>query len=46
VKTERLVVQVEPAVKKAVLDYSKKSGVPLSEFVRRAIQEALKKVKS
>jgi len=44
-KTERIVVQVEPTLKKALEDYSKESGVPVSEFVRRAIIEALKKVK-
>ena len=44
-KTERIVVQVEPALKKALEDYFKESGVRVSEFVRRAIIEALKKVK-
>ena len=44
-KSERIVVQVEPALKKALEDYSKESGVLVSEFVRRAIIEALKKVK-
>lgn len=44
-KSERLVVQVEPKLKEALEQYSKTSGVPISEFVRRAIVEALKKVK-
>jgi Ribbon-helix-helix domain len=44
-KSERLVVQVEPKLKEALERYSKTSGVPISEFVRRAIVEALKKVK-
>ena len=44
-KSERLVVQVEPKLKEALERYSKTSGVPISEFVRRAIMEALKKVK-
>jgi hypothetical protein len=43
-KDERLVVQVEPRLKKALMAYSKESGVPVSEFVRRALVEALKKV--
>jgi hypothetical protein len=43
-KTERLVVQLEPALKKALMSYSQKSGVPISEFVRRALTEALRKV--
>jgi hypothetical protein len=44
-KSERLVVQMEPKLKEALEQYSKTSGVPISEFVRRAIVEALKKVK-
>jgi len=44
-KSERLVVQVEPKLKEALERYSKTSGVPISEFVRRAIVEALKKAK-
>jgi post-segregation antitoxin (ccd killing protein) len=44
-KTERLVVQVEPSVKKALEARSKATGVPISEFVRRTIAEALKKSK-
>lgn len=44
-KSERLVVQVEPALKKALESFTQESGVPISEFVRRAIMEALKKVK-
>jgi len=44
-KSERLVVQMEPKLKEALERYSKQSGVPISEFVRRAISEALKKVK-
>jgi len=44
-KTERLVVQVEPSVKKALEARSKLTGVPISEFVRRTIAEALKKSK-
>ena len=43
-KEDRLVVQVEPGLKKALHDYSKESGVPISEFVRRALVEALRKV--
>jgi hypothetical protein len=43
-KDERLVVQVELNLKKALMVYSKESGVPVSEFVRRALVEALKKV--
>jgi len=42
-KSERLVVQMEPKLKEALEQYSKTSGVPISEFVRRAIVEALKK---
>ena len=44
-KSERLVVQMEPKLKEALEHYSKTSGVPISEFVRRAIAQALKKVK-
>ena len=44
-KSERLVVQMEPKLKETLEQYSKTSGVPISEFVRRAIVEALKKVK-
>jgi len=44
-KSERLVVQMEPKLKEALERYSKTSGVPISEFVRRAIVEALKKAK-
>jgi hypothetical protein len=44
-KSERLVVQMEPKLKEALEQYSKTSGVPISEFVRRTIVEALKKVK-
>jgi predicted HicB family RNase H-like nuclease len=43
-KNERLVVQVEPSLKKALMAYSKESGVPISEFIRRVLVEALKKV--
>ncbi len=43
-KDERLVVQVELSLKKALMAYSKESGVPISEFVRRALIDALKKV--
>ncbi len=42
-KTERLVVQLEPALKKALEARSKQTGVPISEFVRRTLVEALKK---
>jgi hypothetical protein len=45
-KSERIVVQVEPTLKKALEDYSKESGVPVSEFVRRAIAQALKALKT
>jgi metal-responsive CopG/Arc/MetJ family transcriptional regulator len=45
-KSERIVVQVEPTLKKALEDYSKESGVPVSEFVRRAIVQALKALKT
>jgi hypothetical protein len=44
-KSERLVVQVEPTLKKQLEEYSERSGVLMSEFIRRAIVEALKKVK-
>jgi len=43
-KDERLVVQVEPSLKKALMSYSKETGVPVSEFIRRVLVEALKKV--
>jgi hypothetical protein len=43
-KNERLVVQVEPSLKKALMAYSKESGFPISEFIRRVLVEALKKV--
>ena len=43
-KSERLVVQMEPKLKVALEQYSKISGVPISEFVRRALVEALKRV--
>jgi hypothetical protein len=43
-KNERLVVQVEPSLKKALMAHSKETGVPVSEFIRRVIVEALKKV--
>ena len=42
-KSERLVVQVEPALKKQLERYSEQSGVLMSEFIRRAIVEALKR---
>ena len=42
-KDQRLVIQVEPSLKKALTKHSKESGIPISEFVRRAIVEALKK---
>jgi hypothetical protein len=42
-KDERLVVQLEPKLKKALMDYSKETGVPVSEFVRRVLVEALKR---
>jgi hypothetical protein len=38
-------VVVEPALKKALETRSKETGVPISEFVRRALVEALKKSK-
>ena len=44
-KTERLIVQMEPALKKALDARSKETGVPISEFVRRTLVEALKKSK-
>jgi hypothetical protein len=44
-KTERLVVQMEAALKKALDARSKETGVPVSEFVRRALVEALRKSK-
>jgi Ribbon-helix-helix domain len=44
-KTERLVVQLEPSLKKALEARSKQTGVPISEFVRRSLAEALKKSK-
>jgi Ribbon-helix-helix domain len=44
-KTERLVVQLEPALKKALETRSKETGVPISEFVRRTLVNALKKSK-
>ena len=44
-KTDRLVVQMEPALKKALEARSKQTGVPISEFVRRALVESLKKSK-
>jgi hypothetical protein len=43
-KSERLVVQVEPQLKKQLERYSEESGVPMSEFCRRAVVEALKRV--
>jgi hypothetical protein len=45
VKTERLVVQMDPTLKKALDARSKETGVPISEFVRRSLVEALKKSK-
>jgi len=45
-KTERIVLQVDSGFKKVLEDYSTKSGVPMSEFIRRAIATALKQVKS
>jgi hypothetical protein len=45
-KTERIVLQVDPKFKKAIEDYSVESGVPMSEFIRRAIVVALKQVRS
>jgi hypothetical protein len=44
-KTDRLVVQMEPALKKALEARSKQTGVPISEFVRRALVESLRKSK-
>lgn len=44
-KSERLVVQVEPTLKKQLEEYSERSGVLMSEFIRRAIVEALRKAK-
>jgi hypothetical protein len=44
-KTERLVVQLEPILKKALEARSKETGVPISEFVRRTLDAALKKSK-
>jgi hypothetical protein len=38
-----LVVQLEPALKKALETRSRETGVPISEFVRRTLLEALKK---
>ena len=45
-KTERIVLQVDPKFKKAIEAYSVESGVPMSEFIRRAIATALKQVRS
>ena len=45
-KTERIVLQVDPKFKKAIEAYSVESGVPMSEFIRRAIVAALKQIKS
>jgi hypothetical protein len=44
-KSDRLVVQMEPALKKALEVRSKQTGVPISEFVRRALVESLRKSK-
>jgi hypothetical protein len=44
-KTDRLVVQMEPTLKKALEARSKQTGVPISEFVRRALVESLRKSK-
>jgi hypothetical protein len=44
-KTERLVVQMEPKLKADLEHYSQETGVPISEFVRRTLVEALKKTK-
>jgi Ribbon-helix-helix domain len=44
-KTERLVVQMEPKLKADLERYSQETGVPISEFVRRTLVEALKKTK-
>jgi Ribbon-helix-helix domain len=44
-KTERLVVQMEPKLKADLEPYSQETGVPISEFVRRTLVEALKKTK-
>jgi hypothetical protein len=45
-KTERLVVQMEPKLKAKLEHYSQETGVPISEFVRRSLTEALKKARS
>jgi hypothetical protein len=42
-KSERLVVQMDADFKKQLEDRSKATGVPISEFVRRALVEALKR---
>ena len=44
-KTERLVVQMEPKLKADLERHSQETGVPISEFVRRTLVEALKKTK-
>jgi ribbon-helix-helix CopG family protein len=43
--TERLVVQLDAKMKAALDQHSQESGVPISEFVRRAVVAALKAVK-
>jgi post-segregation antitoxin (ccd killing protein) len=42
-KSERLVVQMDADFKRQLDNRSKLTGVPISEFVRRALAEALKK---
>jgi hypothetical protein len=42
-KSERLVVQMDADFKRQLDDRSKLTGVPISEFVRRVLVEALKK---
>ncbi len=44
-KSERLVVQMEPKLKADLESLSKETGVPVSEFVRRTLVDALKKAK-
>jgi len=44
-KTKRLVVQMEPKLKAELERYSRQTGVPISEFVRRSLTEALKKTR-
>jgi Ribbon-helix-helix protein, copG family len=42
-KSERLVVQMDADFKKQLDERSRTTGVPISEFVRRALVEALKR---